>query len=215
MQEAYHTPSTTPTLDQELPDIITHMLGNVQYNAPSHYTVSWQAKLVTIWLYRRLQDGGSAVITDDDLCLFVCIFSMARELYLPFDEACDALDELEAAKHITTESDGDATAVIFFDAVVRQYNHNVHLPTAMKTELSAYSAMKARMISDADHTCTYCKRTGDAARDPDGHRWHLDHVIPRSRGGKSKNNLVVACAHCNHRKSDKPVEDFLRSLVAV
>jgi 5-methylcytosine-specific restriction endonuclease McrA len=38
---------------------------------------------------------------------------------------------------------------------------------------------------------------------------HLEHVIPLSRGGKhSLGNIVLACSHCNHRKSDKFVMEW-------
>lgn len=42
-----------------------------------------------------------------------------------------------------------------------------------------------------NHTCRYC---GDYAT-------HVDHVIPKSRGGSDEfSNLVAACARCNLRK---------------
>jgi 5-methylcytosine-specific restriction endonuclease McrA len=48
------------------------------------------------------------------------------------------------------------------------------------------------------NSCQYCGRVGAAAE------LTLDHVIPRSRGGKSSwENLVTCCQGCNHRKSDR------------
>lgn len=36
----------------------------------------------------------------------------------------------------------------------------------------------------------------------------LDHVIPRSRGGKSSwENLVACCRRCNHSKGDRTPEE--------
>jgi 5-methylcytosine-specific restriction endonuclease McrA len=49
------------------------------------------------------------------------------------------------------------------------------------------------------HQCQYC-----------GSNKHLtiDHIIPRSRGGKdSWENLVIACAGCNSRKSNRTPEE--------
>jgi hypothetical protein len=48
------------------------------------------------------------------------------------------------------------------------------------------------------HRCAYC---GAAATT-------VDHVLPRSRGGRNTwQNTVAACRDCNHRKSDRtPVE---------
>ncbi len=43
-------------------------------------------------------------------------------------------------------------------------------------------------------TCVYCGTTKDLT---------LDHVLPRSRGGKTSwTNLVTACKRCNSRKGD-------------
>ena len=49
------------------------------------------------------------------------------------------------------------------------------------------------------HKCQYCDTTKDLT---------LDHLIPRSKGGKSTwKNLVTACKRCNSRKGDRtPIE---------
>ena len=45
------------------------------------------------------------------------------------------------------------------------------------------------------HTCQYCGSTKHLT---------LDHVIPRSKGGKhSWDNVVIACEQCNSRKGDR------------
>lgn len=59
-----------------------------------------------------------------------------------------------------------------------------------------------------DYTCQYCgHRTRDLT---------LDHVVPRSKGGAHTwDNLVSACAPCNHKKGRRTVEQarmHLRSL---
>ncbi len=53
------------------------------------------------------------------------------------------------------------------------------------------------------HNCQYCGSDKDLT---------LDHLIPRSKGGKSSwNNLVTACKRCNARKGDnKPEESGLK-----
>jgi 5-methylcytosine-specific restriction endonuclease McrA len=46
-----------------------------------------------------------------------------------------------------------------------------------------------------EYTCQYCGRHDDLT---------IDHVLPRSRGGKSSfDNCVVACRICNNRKGNK------------
>jgi 5-methylcytosine-specific restriction endonuclease McrA len=49
-----------------------------------------------------------------------------------------------------------------------------------------------------DYRCQYCKRSGQP------HELSIDHVVPRSRGGKTTwENCVLACVRCNSRKANK------------
>lgn len=65
-------------------------------------------------------------------------------------------------------------------------------------------------------TCTYCQKK-DLVIEFDSHRpvpksikATIDHVVPISKGGEiyDINNIVVACARCNSRKSDLLPEEF-------
>jgi 5-methylcytosine-specific restriction endonuclease McrA len=48
--------------------------------------------------------------------------------------------------------------------------------------------------------CVYCGTAGG--------RLTLDHIVPRSRGGDSVwENVVTACAPCNHRKGNRTLEE--------
>lgn len=50
-----------------------------------------------------------------------------------------------------------------------------------------------------NHTCAYC---------PSTHANTVDHVVPRSKGGKSTwLNLVAACRECNNKKRDRTPEE--------
>ena len=59
-----------------------------------------------------------------------------------------------------------------------------------------------------DNTCIYCGITHDI------NDLTLDHVLPRSRGGKNTwTNLVAACKKCNQRKGNKtPSESDMRPI---
>ncbi len=49
-----------------------------------------------------------------------------------------------------------------------------------------------------DFRCQYCKRPGAP------HELSIDHVVPRSRGGKTTwENCVLACVRCNSRKANR------------
>ena len=50
------------------------------------------------------------------------------------------------------------------------------------------------------HQCQYCGSNRDLT---------LDHVLPKSRGGKTTwDNLVAACKHCNSKKGDSLPEEI-------
>jgi 5-methylcytosine-specific restriction endonuclease McrA len=56
------------------------------------------------------------------------------------------------------------------------------------------------LLSRDNYTCQYCGSTE--------HPLTIDHVIPKSRGGKTEwTNVVAACVSCNRKKGNKlPVE---------
>jgi len=58
------------------------------------------------------------------------------------------------------------------------------------------------------HTCQYCRRTYGA------NDLTLDHVVARSRGGKSTwENLVTCCRRCNNRKGNCMPEEVGMALM--
>ena len=53
--------------------------------------------------------------------------------------------------------------------------------------------------------CAYCRTTSPE-------EWHMDHVIPISKGGPdTADNVVAACASCNTSKQDKDVDKWMRT----
>ncbi|MDX2189824.1 MAG: HNH endonuclease [Bacteroidota bacterium] len=55
-----------------------------------------------------------------------------------------------------------------------------------------------------NHKCQYCNSTQNLT---------IDHVMPRSRGGKASwDNLVTACRMCNSRKGDHTPEEAMMPL---
>ena len=58
-----------------------------------------------------------------------------------------------------------------------------------------------------DHECQYCGST---------HNLTIDHVIPRSKGGKDEwTNLVACCTKCNLKKGDKLLSETNMTLKKV
>jgi hypothetical protein len=54
--------------------------------------------------------------------------------------------------------------------------------------------------------CFYCLRLVDSSN------YVIEHLISRPLGNNSYRNVVASCIGCNNRKSDTPVEQFLRQL---
>lgn len=54
------------------------------------------------------------------------------------------------------------------------------------------------------HTCAYCG----------GHANTIDHIVPRSQGGKSTwLNVVAACRRCNEKKANRTPEEARMTLL--
>lgn len=79
-----------------------------------------------------------------------------------------------------------APSVIRLDRMIRRPHPEVKLS-------------KQEIFRRDNHTCQYCGRAAT--------KLTLDHIIPRHMGGgHSWENLVTACAHCNHRKGGRTLE---------
>lgn len=84
----------------------------------------------------------------------------------------------------------------------------ITLPSVIRLRTYKHIPIRMQIVSRKNiyirdgHKCCYCGQTfkGDVLT--------LDHVIPRSRGGKSDwSNLVTCCRADNHRKADRMPEE--------
>lgn len=90
----------------------------------------------------------------------------------------------------------------------------VYLPSVIR--LKEYKKIPRRMqqvskknilVRDS-HRCMYCGEKGTGAE------LELEHIIPKSRGGKNTwENLVASCRKCNQRKGDKTPEEAGMTLI--
>jgi 5-methylcytosine-specific restriction endonuclease McrA len=79
----------------------------------------------------------------------------------------------------------------------------IRLVSYVRVPRNAHSRRISRkaVLARDDWTCQYC-----GERKPG---MTIDHVIPRSRGGKSVwENIVAACGSCNRRKGDRLPEEI-------
>ncbi len=64
---------------------------------------------------------------------------------------------------------------------------------------SQISLTRRAIFSRDGGTCGYCGRAATT----------VDHVLPRSRGGRhSWENVVAACHRCNHKKADRTLDEL-------
>ncbi len=114
--------------------------------------------------------------------------------------------------------------VMIFKGVARVEEHNGHMLHSQKLAIHAPSVIRLteyihipferrslsrKNILLRDHsTCQYCGNPYPPSE------LTLDHVQPRSRGGESTwDNLVACCKKCNHRKGNRtPEESSMRLL---
>jgi 5-methylcytosine-specific restriction endonuclease McrA len=90
----------------------------------------------------------------------------------------------------------------------RMFYRSMYLPSVVRLSFYRRVPIRKHTVSRRNilfrdrHTCQYCAVRLVAAK------LTLDHVVPRSRGGQSSwENLVACCYACNNRKGDRTPEE--------
>ena len=65
---------------------------------------------------------------------------------------------------------------------------------------------KKRLIALHGSSCQYCDTPLSLEK------CELEHMLPRSQGGKKAKNLTIACSACNHAKGKRTVEEHRNNL---
>jgi 5-methylcytosine-specific restriction endonuclease McrA len=91
---------------------------------------------------------------------------------------------------------------------VHSTQKSMHVPSVIRLLSYRHIPQQSRALSRKNillrdrNTCQFCARAFPTAE------LTLDHVMPRSRGGKSSwENLVACCYACNNRKGDRTPEE--------
>lgn len=122
------------------------------------------------------------------------VVSIKRAVVLLLKEKAELLEAAET----TLRARGLAMPV---PLVIRMVYY-VRIPRAMALPLSRRSIM-----ARDQYTCQYCGATPLRAE------LTLDHVLPRSRGGRTEwENVVVACRVCNQKKGSRTPREAQMSL---
>ena len=128
-------------------------------------------------------------------------------------EPVQLIDWQKAVYMIYTDK---AEVVSTYDKVVRSVSQAIKLPKVIRlknyvkliSNLTAVRYSRRNILLRDDHTCQYC------GKQVVGKDATMDHVVPRSRGGKSTwTNVVTACHRCNNKKDNRtPKEAGMRLL---
>jgi 5-methylcytosine-specific restriction endonuclease McrA len=115
----------------------------------------------------------------------LCVVSSRRALVLVIDEKAELIHETGREYH--------SERVSFPEPSVIRLAHFIHVPRQTRIAISRRS-----VFARDGHRCQYC---GSQAE-------NIDHVRPRSRGGKHIwENVVAACRRCNSLKEDRLLEE--------
>lgn len=125
---------------------------------------------------------------------------------LLLDVGYQPLRAITARRAVRLMSADKVEVVEMSDATMRSASAAMPLPSVIRLRYSISIPFRARVplnrravLARDRHKCAYC-----------GHKAStIDHVIPRSRGGKHRwENVVAACGPCNARKDDKLLSEL-------
>lgn len=101
---------------------------------------------------------------------------------------------------------GNAEVLKYSNRVVRTATHEFILPRVMKL-VNFIKGIYNKVVKFSrtcvfvrdQYTCQYCGKNG---------RVQIEHIVPKSRGGKlSFDNCVAACQKCNSKKAQRTPEE--------
>jgi 5-methylcytosine-specific restriction endonuclease McrA len=126
---------------------------------------------------------------------------------LVLNRSYEPLQICSGRRAVTMVLGGRAEAVEEDGLLVRSYTIALRLPTVIRLQRyiriprrGEISFSKRNVFRRDNHTCQYCGYHGKGMT--------IDHIIPRSRGGKTSwENVVAACQPCNSQKGNRTAEE--------
>lgn len=131
--------------------------------------------------------------------------SLMRKPVLQLNASFEAIRIISAKRALTLLTKGKALTELATD---HEIYPGVYLPSVIRLIVYKHVPIRMQILSRRNihvrdgYRCGYC---GERFR---GDELSLDHIIPKSKGGRNTfENLVSACKKCNHRKADRtPME---------
>lgn len=120
-----------------------------------------------------------------------CLFSVTRR-QRGYDAAWDFHDEELRDWYSRSIRENRMELPPHFNLWKRNARHKAHPDNAK------WQRVRLKVLERDTWTCRYCSRPAN----------HVDHVLPKSRGGKDVlDNLVAACRRCNCSKGARTPEE--------
>src|SRR5690606_31332064 len=120
----------------------------------------------------------------------LCVVPLRRAVILVLAEKATILEASPGMLH-SEKLDLPAPTVVLLSRYVR-------VPYRRGVPLS-----RRAVLQRDSHSCVYCHGKAET----------IDHVVPRSRGGRHVwTNVVAACRRCNHKKADRLLSEIGWSL---
>lgn len=131
--------------------------------------------------------------------------SLMRKPVLQLNASYEAIRIVSARRAMTLLTKGVAVVEVPTDTMIYP---GIYLPSVIRLRTYRHIPIRMQIVTRKNiyvrdgYRCMYCgaRKTGTDLT--------LDHVDPRSKGGKNSwENLVSACKPCNHRKADRTPEE--------
>lgn len=127
---------------------------------------------------------------------------------LVVDNQCQPLQVLPWQRALCLTLTERATALVHYDEAVHTVSRSFAVPSVVQMIQAMPSGQhyarftRANVLTRDKNTCQYCHERKRAVE------LTLDHVLPRSQGGKTSwTNIASACGPCNRRKGNKTPEE--------
>ena len=127
---------------------------------------------------------------------------------LKLDSAYRPIEVIDAIEALVMCIIGKAMAVETYEKKISSPSVSFELPavivlkTVVKFKLTTIACNRSNIIWRDHNQCQYC------ANHFSDDKLTMDHMIPKSRGGKNTwENLVAACKKCNQRKGSRTIKE--------
>jgi 5-methylcytosine-specific restriction endonuclease McrA len=131
--------------------------------------------------------------------------NLMRRPTLMLNASYEPLRIIWARKALTLLTKGVAVVEVPTSTMVYP---GIYLPSVIRLRVYKHVPIRMQTVSRKNifmrdgYQCMYCGQSSSGAG------LELEHIVPKSRGGKNEwSNLVAACRKCNSRKNDRTPEE--------